>query len=409
MGWTETCALDQRIRFVLTVDEKDESFAQICRRFGISRRTGYKWLERYREAKFAGLQDRSRAPHHHPQGLSEAISTRCLAVRRTHPTWGPAKVRGYLDRLAPETKWPAVSTIGELFDREGLTVKRKFRRRTPHSPLPFAACEAPNDLWCMDFKGWFRTGDGDKCEPFTLSDAYSRFLLRCQSVPSTGSEEVWPIFEAALREFGLPKRLRSDNGPPFASMGAGGLTRFAVKVIKAGIMPERIKPGKPQQNGRLERLHLTLLKDTANPPARSLRQQAARFRRFQRLYNEERPHQALQNDTPADHFVVSPRSWNGVLRSPEYDGEEVVRQVRVKGEIKWRGEKIYISEALTGEPIALREEPDGSFAVRYGPIMLGAIDYRGDRLRRMPKRSCGFVDEGRTSPTTPQVQHQEQT
>jgi putative transposase len=261
----------------------------------------------------------------------------------------------------------------------------------------------------MDFKGWFRTGDGKRCEPLTLSDAYSRYLLRCQAVPRTGTEQVWPILDAAFREFGLPHRLRSDNGPPFASTGAGGLSRLAVKVIKAGITPERIEPGKPQQNGRLERLHLTLLKDTADPPARTLRDQVDRFHSFQRLYNEERPHQALGNDTPADHFALSPRRWNGVLRSPDYDREHDVRRVRHSGEIKWRGNTIYISEALAGEPIAVREQPDGSHLAQFGPIVLGVIDHRGDRLRRTRRPPCGFMDEATASPTTPQVQPQHQT
>ena len=172
-------------------------------------------------------------------------------------------------------------------------------------------------MWCVDFKGWFLTGDGTHCEPLTLSDAYSRYLLRCQAMARTDTDHVWPVLDAAFREFGLPHRLRSDNGPPFASRGAGGLSKLSVKVIKAGVVPERIAPGKPQQNGRLERLHLTLLQDTAKPPARSLRAQLERLRSFQRLYNEERPHQALGNDTPAQHYAVSPRRFDGVLREPE--------------------------------------------------------------------------------------------
>ena len=219
----------------------------------------------------SGLLDRSRAPHDHPQAIAAAIRERCLAVRRTHPTWGPVKVRAWLERRKPDIGWPAASTIGALFDREGLTVKRRLRRRCPPSAAPFANCDEANDVWCIDFKGWFRTGDGGRCEPLTLSDACSRYLLRCQAVSRTDEDHVWPILEAAFREFGLPNWLRSDNGPPFASPGAGGLTKLAVKVIKAGVLPQRIKPGKPQQNGRHERLHLTLLQDTANPPARSLR------------------------------------------------------------------------------------------------------------------------------------------
>src|SRR5438270_5906181 len=407
MGWMETCAVDERTRCVIEIEKEEESFALVCRRFGISRRVGYKWYERYRQAGFAALQDRSRAPHNRPHMLSDEIALHCVSVRRMHPTWGPVKVRSYLERHTPQTQWPAASTIGELFDREGLTVKRKKRRRSAPSPQPFAPCLGPNDVWCVDFKGWFRTGDGERCEPLTLSDAYSRYLLRCQAVMRTSTEQVWPILDAAFREFGLPYRLRSDNGPPFASTGAGGLSRLAVKVIKAGVSPERIEPGKPQQNGRLERLHLTLLQDTADPPARTLRQQLQRFRSFQRLYNEERPHQALQNGTPAERFALSPRRWDGVLREPEYPADAVVRRVHCNGAIRWCGAEIYLSEALVGEPVSLVERQDGDWVVHYGPIELGVIDHRGDRLRR-PKKACGFVDNSNELPTTPQAQQPQQ-
>src|SRR5580700_7419738 len=283
MGWMETCAMDQRMRFVLTVEKGVESVAELCRRFGVSRKTGYKWLTRYLAEGAVGLVNQSRAPHQHPQAVIATIAKRCVAVRRAHPSWGPVKVRAFLRRKEPEIVWPAASTIGELFDREGLTVRRRLRRRSPPSSLPFSACSAANDLWCIDFKGWFLTGDKTRCEPLTLSDACSRYLLRCEAVDHTDDEHVWPLLDSAFREFGLPKALRSDNGPPFASHGAGGLSKLSVKVIKAGVIPQRIAPGKPQQNGRHERMHLTLLQDTANPPARSLRQQIARFRRFQRL------------------------------------------------------------------------------------------------------------------------------
>src|SRR5260370_3808663 len=334
MGWTETCAVDERMRFVLAAERQEEAFAVACRRFGVSRRTGYKWLERYREAGVEALIDRSRAPLHHPQGMTREIAESCLAVRRAHPTWGPAKVRGRLERRAPRTPWPAASTIGALFDREGLTVKRRLRRRSPPSSAPFAQCAAANDVWCIDFKGWFLTGDGTRCEPLTLSDAYSRYLLRCQAMARTDTDHVWPVLDAAFREFGLPHRLRSDNGPPFASCGAGGLSQLSVKMIKAGVVPERIAPGKPQQNGRLERLHLTLLQDTANPPARRLREQLERWRTFHCLYNDKPPHNPLANDTPAEHDAASPPRFDGILREPHYGPDHAVRPVRHNGEIR---------------------------------------------------------------------------
>jgi putative transposase len=393
MGWMETCAVDERMRFVIAAEKHEESFAAVCRRFGVSRTVGYKWRERYQEAGIAGLWDRSRAPLHHPQAVAEEIAERCLAVRRAHPSWGPRKVRAFLERQATGTDWPVASTIGSLFDREGLTVKRKLRRRSPPSSAPFTHCGAANDVWCIDFKGWFLTGDGGRCEPLTLTDAHSRYLLRCQALARNDTDHVWPVLDAAFREFGLPKRLRSDNGSPFASRGPGGLSRLSVKVIKAGVVPERIAPGKPQQNGRHERMHLTLLQDTASPPAGSLREQLKRLRNFQRIYNEQRPHESLGDDTPADHYTASPRHFDGVLREPEY-GEHEVRRVRHNGEIRWQGQTIYISEALIGEPVGLRENDAAGWTVCYGPIVLGTINHDDDRLRK-PKRhrACGRVDD----------------
>ena len=406
MGWKETCAVEERMRFVMAVQKREESMAAICRRFGVSRRVGYKWWERFEEEGAAGLFDRSRAPLHHPQAIAESIAERCLEVRRAHPTWGPLKVRAYLERCAPGTEWPVASTIGDLFDREGLTVKRKLRRRSPPSSAPFAHCQAANDVWCIDFKGWFLTGDGKRCEPLTLSDACSRYLLRCQDLRRNDTDHVWPVLDAAFRELGLPHYLRSDNGSPFASRGAGGLSKLSVKLIKAGVMPERIAPGKPQQNGRHERMHLTLLQEVANPPANTLREQRKRLRDFQRFYNEERPHQALDNATPAERYQASPRRFDGILREPDYENDRMVRRVRHNGEIKLNGNMIYISGALIGEPIGLVEDQHG-WTVSYGPLALGTIAHRGDRLRKLKRKGCGLEDNAARCPQGPQPTQQQ--
>jgi transposase InsO family protein len=396
--------LDERGRFVLAVEAEEEPMAAVCRRFGISRQQGYKWLRRWRAEGVAGLADRPRAPLRHPQAVAAELLDPCLAVRRAHPTWGPVKVRAFLGRQEPDGRsgraWPAASTIGALFDREGLTVKRRLRRRAPPGgPLFAAGCA--NDVWTVDFKGCFRTGDGTRIDPLTLSDACSRYLLRCQAVARPDGAHVWPILDAAFREYGLPMRLRSDNGPPFASVGAGGLSQLAVRVIKAGVVPERIRPGRPQENGRHERMHLTLLQDTADPPAATPRAQQARFRAFRSSYNEERPHAALDNATPAERYAPSPRRWDGVLRSPEPGPGATVRRVRRNGDIKWRGGTLFLSQALTGEPVALAETEDGRWAVRYGPVLLGFIDRAGERLLR-PKRADGFVDDAERRPQAPQ-------
>lgn len=406
MPWKETRVMDERMRFVVAVEAGTEPMAAVCRRFGISRQHGYKWLARWQTEGAGGLADRSRAPLSHPQAVPAGLLEACLAVRRAHPTWGPVKVRAYLERQggtgAPELAWPAASTIGALFDREGLTVRRKLRRRAPPGGPLFAA-DAANDVWTIDFKGWFRTGDGTRVDPLTLSDACSRYLLRCQAVARPDTEHVWPILDAALREYGLPLRLRSDNGPPFATTGAGGLSRMAVNVIKAGVTPERIRPGKPQENGRHERLHRTLLADAATPPAGTRRAQQLRFAAFRASYNEERPHAALDNATPAERYAPSPRRWDGVLRSPEPAAGSIVRRVRRNGDIKWQGGTLYLSLALVGEPVALEEAADGSWIVTYGPVPLGSIARRGNCLKPL-RRADGPVDDARRRPRVPQPQ-----
>ena len=409
MGWMETCAMDERMRFVLAVEEEEEGMAAVCRRFGVSRRIGYKWLDRYRAEGPLGLLDRSRAPLHPRRQLSPEMAERCLSVRRAHPSWGPLKVRALLERAEPGMRLPAASTIGLLFDRAGLSVKRRRSRRAPSTGGPFAPCEGANAVWAIDFKGWFLTGDGTHCEPLTLADVHSRYLLRCQALARNDTAHAWPVLEAAFREFGLPERLRSDNGPPFASTGAGSLSKLAVKVIKAGVTPERILPGRPQQNGMLERLHLTLLNDTASPPARSLREQLDRFAAFQRLYNEERPHQGLGNAVPAEHYAPSPRRFDGVLREPDYPDGHAVRRVRSNGEIKWRGKLVQVGGALYGEPVGLVEAEDGAWRVSYGSVALGVIAHGGDRLKKPQRRDCGLVDNAARCPQGPQQQQQKQT
>jgi hypothetical protein len=237
----------------------------------------------------------------------------------------------------------------------------------------------------VDFKGWFRTADGERCDPLTLQDAHSRYLLRCQAVKRPDGHCVWPIFDAAFREFGLPLRMRSDNGPPFATTAVGGLSTLAVRLIKTGILPERIEPGKPQQNGRHERFHLTLKRETASPPASNLRAQQRRFDGFRKLYNDERPHEALGQTPPSQHYMPSPRRYSGRLREPEYEEGFEVRRVRHNGEIKWRGEMLYVGQVLSGEPVGcLLLDDDGNWALRYGPLDLGIIDATG-RLH-IPRR-----------------------
>jgi len=388
MVWKETCVMDERMCFVSACLEGAESISELCRHFGISRKTGHKWLARYHAQGAGGLEDRSRSPHGNCRAIDEATVEAVIAVRHTFPTWGPRKVHAYLADRHPERGWPAASTIGNIFDRAGLTRPRKMRRRTPPQSFPFQAVHAPNDTWCIDFKGWFLTGDGTHVEPLTISDAHSRYLISCVPVGSTAEAHVWPIVERAFYEYGLPHAMRSDNGPPFAGRGVAGLSRLSVKLIKAGIRPERIAPGKPQQNGRHERFHLTLLQDTAAPPARSLAEQLDRFRRFMSDYNERRPHEALDQVPPARVYRRSARAYDGVLRSPDYGADVAIRRVRRKGEIKWQGRMVFISEVLAGEPVGLNRIGEETWLVKYGPIVLGTIKGRGPLARIKPQRGC---------------------
>ena len=386
MPWRETCTMEERLKMVLEWNDGALSVAELCRCYGISRKTAYKWRRRYREAGVAGLADRSRAPLHHPQAMGAAVVEALLSVRSRYPSWGPKKIRAYLAHHDAETAWPAVSSIGDLLRREGLVAPRRRRHRTPPRTAPFAECTGPNAVWCIDLKGWFRCRDGGRCEPLTLSDAHSRYLLRCQVLARADGDHAWPVVEAAFREYGLPRVMRSDNGPPFASVGAGGLSPLAVKMVKAGVTPERIDPGQPQQNGRLERLHQTLKQETASPPAANLRAQGRRFETFLRYYNEERPHEALGQTPPAMHYRPAARVYSGRLRPPEYAADWQVRRVRHSGEIKWQGRTLYISESLAGEPVGLVEQEDGAWAVWYGPVPLGSIDHNGRFNRPRPKR-----------------------
>jgi transposase InsO family protein len=380
MPFQETCALDETVRFVAAYLAGEETMTALCHRFGISRQWGYELMRRYDAKGAAGLEPRSRAPHHPGRAMADEIAQAIIGLRGEHPTWGPKKLRRVLEWRLPQTAWPAASSIGDLLRREGLVRGRRRRRLALPVSQPFAAITAPNELWCIDFKGWFRTGDGERCDPLTLTDADSRYLLACRVVSPTAAG-VDAVTDAAFREYGLPRALRSDNGPPFASTGAGGLTRVAVKWLKLGIHLERIDPGAPQQNGRHERMHGTLKRDTARPPAGSLAEQQQRFDAFRRVYNAERPHEALGQETPASRYQPSLRGYPERLAEPHYDAAQAVRRVRSNGEIRWGGELIFLSDALVGEPVGIAETEEGDWLVSFFHVPLGLFDRRSKRLR----------------------------
>ena len=350
------------------------------RGLGISRKTGYKWLGRYREQGPEGLVERSRAPHRHGRSMAPELAEAIVALRRERPHWGPRKLRAVLMGERPEAVWPAASTMGDLLRAEGLVSSRRRRRRRVAAPgRPFRAVTAPNDVWCIDFKGWFRTRDGERCDPLTVSDAYSRFLLACVIVPPR-TDTVRVAVEQLFKRYGLPLAIRSDNGAPFAGTGAGGLSRLSVGWIKAGIALERIEPGQPQQNGRHERMHRTLKAETAKPPAASAGRQQVRFDRFRQDFNDDRPHEALGQQPPAAFYRPSLRPYPERLDEPWYDAWHAMRRVRTDGSIKWGGDLVFISETLKGEPVGIAETDSGDWIVRFADIDLGIIDRRTKKL-----------------------------
>jgi len=370
--WKVSDVYDQRVRFVSGALRGDLSLAALCRAYGVSRETGYKWIERYHRSGWAGLEDASRAPHRQARAMAPDVAAAIVALRRAHPFWGPKKLRAVLEREHPGEIWPALSTIGDLLRREGLIVSQPRRRAAERVTRPFAAVTAPHDLWCIDFKGWFRTSDGQRCDPLTVTDAESRFLLSCEIVVPNGSE-VARVCEQLFREHGLPRAMRMDNGSPFASGGPAGLTRLSVGWVKLGIALERIEPGSPQQNGRHERMHRTLKQETSRPPAVDLTEQQARFDQFRAEFNEYRPHEALDQATPASRYTASPRPYPARIEEPWYDADHQVRRVRTDGTIKWHGNYVYLSEALAGETVGLMEIDEDQWLVRFADLDLGLL------------------------------------
>lgn len=384
MPWKETCVMEERMRFVLAAKKEGAVISQLCAEAGISRQTGYTLLKRYQAEGVEGLKDRSRAPHEHGRSRETELVDDVLALR-AHYGWGAKKLRHKLGELRPDIELPAASTIGDWLAKRGLTQQRRRRAKCPAYSQPFTTASEPNAVWTVDFKGWFRTGDGSRCDPLTLSDTWSRFLLRCQTVARPDHSHVRPVFEEAFSEFGLPLAIRSDNGPPFASTATGGLSALSLWWLKLGIAAQRIEPAKPQQNGRHERMHRTLKQDTAKPPAPSLAEQQARFDAFRRIFNTERPHEALGFQYPGSLYRPSPRRYPCELREPVYSEDCVVRRVRSNGEIRWEGELIFVSQVLIGEPIGISRTVGGEWRVRYADVELGFIDSDRGRLNRQPR------------------------
>lgn len=372
--------MNERVKFIARYLQKDEPFIVLCERAGISRKTGYKWVERYEGGGVTALVDRSRAPLGHPHAVPAAVVERIVAVRRRHPRWGPRKLLAILRRQEPTRTWPVASTVGDLLRQRGLVRRRRRRRYSVPYAERLAAYAAPNAIWCADFKGHFAVGDA-RCHPLTIMDGFSRYLLRCQALPRPLSAPTRTVFESAFREFGLPHTIRTDNGAPFSTLAAGGLSRLAVWWIRLGIRPERILPGRPDQNGRHERMHSTLKAETARPPRSSFRAQQRAFQTFRDEYNHERPHEALAYDTPASQYAPSPRAFPRQLPHPDYPPHFRVERAYPNGVISFRETQWYLTNCLAGELVGLEEVDDDRWRVYFGPIELGVLDARNAKER----------------------------
>lgn len=380
MPWTETEPMKERMRFIVDWERGLFKVNELCRRYGVSRKTGYKWIDRFEADGVEGLSERSRAPHDCPHRIAAVVARAILDARRQHPSWGPRKLLAWLAVRRPELMLPAVSTAGDLLKRHGFVKRRRRRHRWVHPGAPELVAAAPNDLWTADFKGHFRTGDGVYCYPLTIADQHSRYLLGCTALESIRTEHAKPIFERLFRDVGLPSAIRTDNGAPFASTGIHGLCAMNSWWMRLGIRHQRIEPSHPEQNGAHERMHRTLKAETTRPPAHTRRGQQRKFDRFRDEYNYERPHEAQDDEPPAKAWRPSRREYPSRLPKPEYPGHHLVRLVSNAGTFRFQSRQIFLSNALAQDHVGLEESKDGIWSIYFYDVLLGHLDERDFRI-----------------------------
>lgn len=375
MPWKESVAMDQRLDFVREALSNRFKMSELCERYGVSRRIGYKWLARFAEDGKRGLADRSRRPHTCPTAIRLVLTELLCEFRRLHPDWGARKLLKVLRGRHPEIEdWPAASTAADLLARRGLVRRRRRRRPHQHPGVVPIATSAPNDLWTADFKGHFRTGNGVYCYPLTIADQHTRFLLSCYGVLSTETAIARPVFERAFREYGLPRAIRTDNGVPFATCAIHGLSHLNVWWMRLGIAHQRIHPGCPQENGAHERMHRTLKRCAIKPVQRTCAGQQKQFDAFRREYNTERPHEALQLETPGSRYRPSSRPYPSRLPTIEYPGHFLVKRVTDAGTFRFQQRLLYIANALVDQWIGLEETDDGVWSIYFNTVLLATLD-----------------------------------
>jgi transposase InsO family protein len=372
--------MDQRTQFIADHLRETQTITELCDRYGVSRKTGYKWIDRYLRLGPAGLEEHSRRPHRAPNQTADEIVAAILEARHRHPGWGGKKLRALLQRRHPRWTLPGRSTVCDILSRHGLVPTRRQRRRLGHPGKPTTIMAAPNAVWCADYKGQFKTGDGRYCYPLTVTDGFSRYLLGCQGLGSTAGVEAQPVFTRLFKEYGLPLRIRTDNGIPFATTTLARLSKLSAWWVRLGILPEFIEPGRPDQNGRHERMHRTLKAATTRPAAGSLGAQQRRFNTFREEFNHVRPHEALAQQTPAACYHPSPRPMPDRLPPLEYPDRFEVRYVSANGGIRWNHRWVNVSTVCVGEYVGLEEIDDGIWNVYFGPLRLGRLLERHMRI-----------------------------
>lgn len=377
MPWKEVKPMQQKVLFIADYLRQVSSLSALCREYQISRKTGYKWIQRFNHAGLEGLQEQVRRPTSSPNRTPYRLEQSILELRKKYrATPGAKKLQVLLARQYPNENIPSRTTIYNILHRAGLVKAVPRKQRVAPYPQPFAPVKEINELWSVDYKGQFKLGNSQWCYPLTVMDHHSRYLCGCDALTGTGLKETQAVFIRLFRTYGLPMRIRSDNGAPFASTACKGLSRLSMWWIRLGILPERIEPGKPQQNGRHERMHRTLKQAATQPPSANQRAQQQRFKDFCREYNEERPHEALNQQTPASRYRASSRTYPECLPELKYPDYFEVRPVRTNGVIYWRNYTIYVSSLLKGERLGLEEVADGLWHVYYGPVQLGRFDER---------------------------------
>lgn len=374
--------MDQREQFLADYRRGHFSMQELCVRYAISRKTGYKWLARVTEEGRRGMAERSRAPHSCPHKTPEATAALIVAARRAHPDWGPHLLLDWLRPRHPRVRdWPATSTAGAILKREGLVVPRRRRRVSTHPGVVDPITAESNDLWTADFKGQFRTQDGIYCYPLTIADQHTRYLLTCHGLPSVHGPLARPLFERAFREYGLPRAIRTDNGAPFVTRALCGLSFLNVYWMRLGIQHQRIHPASPQENGAHERMHRTLKRGAIHPARANARAQQRAFNRIQAEYNDERPHSHHAGTPPGAHYTTSRRPYPTKLPALEYPAHFIVRRVTDAGTIRFQSRLLFVANARENYHIGLEEVDDGIWSIYFGAVLLARFDER-DRLIR---------------------------